>query len=378
MVEQRKWRSLGLYPCPVAELLHGEYKVPGGKLVAVDLRVDEGHLADVRVSGDFFLDPDEALEVIDEAIEGLSSATAVGEIATHIEAALATARTETILTRPVTMAGFDVRAVAMAVRRALGHSTGWGDHTFTYLDPGPLDPAMHAALDEVLGRELAAGRRGPTFRFWEWENRAVVIGSFQSVRNEIDTEAADLYGVQVVRRISGGGAMFMEAGNCITFSLVVPESLVDGMSYEQSYAFLDEWVLKALAGVGVQASYAGLNDIASPAGKIAGAAQKRFIGGAVLHHVTMAYDIDADKMLQVLRIGREKLSDKGTKSANKRVDPVRSQTQLPREEVMASFLTTFRDLYTVVDGRLTDDEVAQAEELVRTKFADPGWTNRVP
>jgi lipoate-protein ligase A len=367
---------MGIYPCPVAELLHGEYKVPGGKLVAVDLHVDEGHLTDVRVSGDFFLDPDEALEVIDGALEGVSVGMAAGEIATRIDAALTLARTEAILTRPVTMAGFDARAVAMAVRRALGHSTGWADHTVTYLDPGPLDPAMHAALDEVLGRELAAGRRGPTFRFWEWQNPAVVIGSFQSLRNEIDSEAAELYGVQIVRRISGGGAMFMEAGNCITFSLVVPESLVDGMSYEQSYAFLDEWVLAALAGVGVQASYAGLNDIASPAGKIAGAAQKRFVGGAVLHHVTMAYD--TDKMLQVLRIGREKLSDKGTKSANKRVDPVRSQTHLPREEVMASFLATFRRLYTVVDGSLTDDEVAQAEELVRTKFADPEWTARVP
>ncbi len=362
----------------VAESLHGEYKVPGGKLVAVDLAVRDEHLHDVRVSGDFFLDPDEALEVIDGALEGASAGMAVVELTTRIEAALVLARTEAVLARPVTMAGFDARAVAMAVRRALGHSTGWGDHAFTYLDPGPLDPAMHAALDEVLGRELAAGRRGPTFRFWEWENPAVVIGSFQSLRNEIDAEAAELYGVQVVRRISGGGAMFMEAGNCITFSLVVPESLVDGMSYEQSYAFLDEWVLSALGAVGVQATYAGLNDIASPAGKIAGAAQKRFVGGAVLHHVTMAYDIDADKMLQVLRIGREKLSDKGTKSANKRVDPVRSQTHLPRAEVMASFLATFRGRYTVVDGSLTGAEVAQAGELVRTKFANPEWTARVP
>ena len=362
----------------MAESLHGEYKVPGGKLVAVDLAVREEHLVDVRVSGDFFLDPDEALEVIDGALEGVSAGMAVGELAARIDAALALARTEAILTRPVTMAGFDARAVAMAVRRALGHSTGWGDHIVTYLDPGPLDPAMHAALDEVLGRALAAGRRGPTFRFWEWENPAVVIGSFQSLRNEIDAEAAELYGVQVVRRISGGGAMFMEAGNCITFSLVVPESLVDGMSYEQSYAFVDEWVLGALGAVGVQATYAGLNDIASPAGKIAGAAQKRFVGGAVLHHVTMAYDIDADKMLQVLRIGREKLSDKGTKSANKRVDPVRSQTHLPRAEVMASFLATFRGRYTVVDGSLTEAEDAQAEELVRTKFANPEWTARVP
>jgi lipoate-protein ligase A len=275
------------------------------------------------------------------------------------------------------MAGFDAHAVAMAVRRALGRATGWDDHEFTFLDPGPLDPAMHCALDEVLGRELAAGRRGPTFRFWEWHNPAVVIGSFQSLRNEIDSEAAERYGIQVVRRISGGGAMFMEAGNCITFSLVVPESLVDGMSYEASYAFLDQWVLEALAQVGVEAHYAGLNDIASPAGKIAGAAQKRFVGGAVLHHVTMAYDIDADKMLQVLRIGREKLSDKGTKSANKRVDPVRSQTQLPREQVMASFLNTFRQRYRLVDGALGAAEIALAEELVATKFATEEWTARV-
>ena len=50
----------------------------------------------------------------------------------------------------------------------------------------------------------------------------------------------------------------------------------------------------------------------------------------MLHHVTMAYDIDADKMLDVLRIGREKLSDKGIKSARKRVDPLRRQTGMPR------------------------------------------------
>ncbi|MGV8847979.1 MAG: lipoate--protein ligase family protein [Propionibacteriaceae bacterium] len=362
----------------MAEPLHGEYKVPGGKLVAVDLRDIEERLADVRVSGDFFLDPDEALDVINDALTGLSAHTKVAELAAAIDGALAQLRTEATLPGPVTMAGFDSRAVAVAVRRALGHSTGWGDHTFTYLDPGPLDPTEHAALDEVLGRELAAGRRGPTFRFWEWENPAVVIGSFQSLRNEVDAEAAAEYGVQIVRRISGGGAMFMEAGNCITFSLVVPETLVDGMSYEESYAFLDGWVLTALEEVGVKAHYAGLNDISSAAGKIAGAAQKRFVGGAVLHHVTMAYDIDADKMLQVLRIGREKLSDKGTKSANKRVDPVRSQTHLPRAEVMASFLATFRRLYTVTDDALTVDELAQADELVRTKFATPEWTARVP
>ena len=128
----------------------------------------------------------------------------------------------------------------------------------------------------------------------------MVIGSYQSVRNEIDAEAAERYGIEVARRISGGGAMFMERGNCITYSLVVPDSLVEGLSFEQSYAFLDDWVLGALREVGIAARYVPLNDIASDKGKIGGAAQKRFGNHTVLHHATMAYDIDADKMMQVL------------------------------------------------------------------------------
>jgi lipoate-protein ligase A len=362
----------------VSDRRHGEYEVPGGKLVAVDLEVSEGRLLDVSVSGDFFLDPDEALGVIDESLAGLPVAATTSELAAAVGDGLAQAGRDGRLGVPVTMVGFDARAVAVAVRRALGLSTGWADHEFTLLDHGPLTPAEHCALDEVLATELAAGRRGPTLRFWEWSEPAVVIGSFQSLRNEVDPDGAARHGITVVRRVSGGGAMFMEAGNCITFSLVVPATLVDGLSYEASYAFLDEWVLAALAEVGVQAHYAGLNDIASPAGKLAGAAQKRFVGGAVLHHVTMAYDIDADKMLEVLRIGREKLSDKGTKSANKRVDPVRSQTHRARAEVIESFTATFAGRYRLTGGEVLPAELDRTRKLVATKFATPEWTARVP
>lgn len=358
--------------------MRGEYKVPGGKLVAAEVEVVDGRLATVAVSGDFFLDPDEALVVMNAALVGQDAGARVPQLASAIEQGLAAADADGTLTAPVTMVGFSPEAVAIAVRRALGHATSWQDLTFELIHTGPQPPAVHAALDQVLSEELVAGRRGPTLRFWEWVEPAVVIGSFQSLRNEVDPEGAAQHGITVVRRISGGGAMFMEAGNCITFSLVVPVSLVDELSFEQSYAFLDDWVLGALADVGVTAAYAGLNDIASPAGKIAGAAQKRFAGGAVLHHVTMAYDIDADKMLEVLRIGREKLSDKGTTSANKRVDPVRSQTGLPRGQVIEAFKAHFRSRYATVDGALRDEELARAAELVETKFGTPEWTARVP
>lgn len=358
--------------------MRGEYKVPGGKLVAADVEVADGTLASVNISGDFFLEPDDALGVIDAALTGRPADARVGELTAAIADGLRVAEVDGLVEAPVTMIGFTAESVAIAVRRALGHATGWQDHTFELIDPGPQPPALLAALDQVLAEELAAGRRGPTLRFWEWDQRAVVIGSFQSLRNEVDPAGVAKHEVTVVRRISGGGAMFMEAGNCITFSLVVPASLVDGLSFEQSYRFLDDWVIGALADVGVRAHFAGLNDVASDVGKLAGSAQKRLAGGAVLHHMTMSYDIDANKMLEVLRIGREKLSDKGTTSANKRVDPVRSQTQLPRTEVVEAFKNHFRSRYRTVDGVLRPDELARAQHLVDTKFGTPEWTARVP
>lgn len=349
--------------------MRGEYKVRGGKLVAVDVDVVDARLANVRVSGDFFLEPDTALETIDAALVGMPQNASVADLAAAIDARLG---------EDVTMIGFNSQAVGIAVRRALGHALSWDDLTFEVIGPRVLAPALHVALDQTISEQVGAGRRGPTFRIWDWDGAAVVIGSFQSYRNEIDDENARKYDVQVIRRYTGGGAMFMEPGNCITYSLVVPSALVEGLSFEQSYAFLDEWVLGALSEVGIKARYVPLNDIASDKGKIGGAAQRRFADGTVLHHVTSAYDIDADKMLQVLRIGREKLSDKGTKSANKRVDPMRSQTGMSRAAIIDSFLAYFKNRYRCVDSDYSAEELARAQQLVEQRYGTWEWTHRVP
>ncbi|MEU8541491.1 lipoate--protein ligase family protein [Streptomyces sp. NPDC048717] len=351
--------------------MHGEYKIPGGKLVVVDLDVEDGALRRVRVAGDFFLEPDEAIEAIDGALEGAPADTDAAGLAARIDQALP----------PGTqMYGLTTEGVGVAVRRALAHATDWNDYDWQLIHEAPQSPSLHMALDEVITAEVAAGRRPPTLRVWEWASPAVVIGSFQSLRNEVDPEAAERHGIEVVRRISGGGAMFIEPGNTITYSLSVPDALVQGLSFTDSYAYLDDWVLGALGDMGVKAWYQPLNDIATDAGKIAGAAQKRMVAGegAVLHHVTMAYDIDADKMTEVLRIGREKLSDKGTKSAKKRVDPLRRQTGLPREAVIERMIASFRSRYGLAEGRVTDEEMALARELADSKFASPEWIARVP
>ena len=349
--------------------MHGEYKVPGGKLVVVDLEVVDGLIAGFRLAGDFFLEPDTALEAIDAAVNGLPAESDSKAISAAVKDALP---------EGALLLGFSPEAVAVAVRRALARATSWRDYDWQIVHAKAVSPQLHLALDEVLTTEVGEGRRGPTLRIWEWDEPAVVIGSFQSVKNEVDPVNAEKYGVQVVRRVTGGGAMFMEAGSVVTYSIYAPADLVQGMSFADSYAFLDEWAIIALKSLGIDASYVPLNDITSPTGKIGGAAQKRLGSGAVLHHVTMSYDMDGQKMTEVLRIGREKISDKGITSAAKRVDPLRSQTGLSRAEIIEQLKLTFRNLYGAIDGDITEAEYAEAERLVTEKFATNEWLYRVP
>ena len=172
--------------------------------------------------------------------------------------------------------------------------------------------------------------------------------------------------------------MFMEGGNCITYSMFVPPALVAGLDYEESYVFLDQWVLAALKTLGVEAFYKPINDISSTGGKIGGAAQKRMRDGTLLHHATMSYDIDADKMVEVLRIGEAKISDKGVASAKKRVDPLRSQTGEARKDIIDVMADTFASRYGATFGTYTPEELKRAEELVDEKFGTEKWTHRVP
>ena len=349
--------------------MHGEYKVPGGKLVVVDLEEQDGRIAGFRLAGDFFLEPDAALATIDAAVNGLPLTASAAEMGEAIKAALP---------KEAVLLGFTPESVGVAIRRALQHASTFSDYEWTIIDDEQRLPIVHVALDEVLTEELGAGHRGPTLRFWNLAGPAVYLGSFQSYRNEVDPESAARHGIPVLRRITGGGAMFSEPDNAITYSLYAPGDLVGGMSFQDSYAFLDAWVIEALKGLGIDAFYAPLNDITSAKGKIGGAAQKRLASGAVLHHATMSYDVDADKMTEVLRIGREKLSDKGTTSAKKRVDPLKSQTGMSKAEVQEVLKGTFRKLYGGRDGVLTQAELAEAEERIRTKFSTEAWLHRVP
>ncbi|NMN00499.1 lipoate-protein ligase A [Bifidobacterium sp. DSM 109958] len=435
----------------------GECKMPGGKLVAVSVR--PGDVA--RIDGDFFVEGDadgartllDALQrTIGQVSAGDANADVSRETTPHGDdragidrtapsgradawiAAMAARLRKAMDAHPATtLAGADERTIATAAARALGiadapRPTPARRPTPTTRDDAPdarrslpdvrriaglavvlddpREPAMQLALDQACAEAVAAGAMPPLLRFWRWDRAAVVIGRFQSLGSEVHVDRAEAEGVTVVRRITGGGAMFAEPDAVITYSLVAPLDFVEGVDVEDSYRACDGWVLDALRSMGVEARYQPINDIASAHGKIGGAAQRRFPAphgshgpGAVLHHTMMSYDMDAAKMLRILNVSREKMSDKAVRSAAKRVDPLRSQTGLAREDVIARMIATlvgggdghgnaadasshevgssFPVVRTAADA-IPESVLRRARELAADRFSSPAWTAVIP
>lgn len=241
----------------------------------------------------------------------------------------------------------------------------------------PHSAHMHMALDEVLLDSVIAGRRRPLVRFWDWNERALVIGSHQSVMNEVDQDAASRLGFGVTRRMSGGGTMICEPGATITYSMYLPASAVAELSFRQSYAALDSWAVRAFVALGVPASYREINDIISPRGKIAGAAQARR-RGFVLHHTTIAHSMDVDVVTQLIRIGREARSDRGVRSAEKVVSPLSWFTRLGCAEVIEHMETSFAHDYRAATTEIAPAELDAARALVDSKYATAAWIDRIP
>lgn len=131
--------------------MHGEYKIPGGKLVGVDVAAERGVLRHVRVAGDFFLEPDEALDAVNRALEGAPA---------DIDAAGLAARIDAALPEGTVMYGLTSEGVGIAVRRALSHATDWTDYDWQLGRPG----GDHRQLPVAAQRGGRRGRRPPRHR----------------------------------------------------------------------------------------------------------------------------------------------------------------------------------------------------------------------
>jgi len=247
--------------------------------------------------------------------------------------------------------------------------------TARIVDAGTYSEPVQQALEGVLTDRLDAGELEPTLRFWYRDSPAVALGRFQAYADEVAVDYVAENDIDVVRRLTGGGAMYVEPGAVITYSLYLPQEDVSA-DIEASYAELDQWAIDALRSLGLDVSHEPLNDISHSAGKIGGSAQFR-TDNAVLHHTTMSYDLDTAEMLRVLRIGEEKLSDKAIESAEERVARMRDHVDTSRVDVIEALKTTFADRFGAEPGDLSTDAVDEARRRAADRFGTDAWNHQL-
>lgn len=239
----------------------------------------------------------------------------------------------------------------------------------------PRNEAEHHALDQAILEELDNQNSEPALRIWYRKNKAIPFGRFQSYQDEVNEDYANRHNIEIVRRITGGGAMYVEPGDVITYSLYLPqESVTDNII--ESYSELDRWAVRALQQINVDARHEPINDIMHNSGKIGGAAQLRK-QNAVLHHATMSYDLDTAAMIKALKIGKEKISDKAVSSAEKRVTCIADHTEHDRQAVINTLKESFKNRYGGNEQSLTAQEQQKTKQLVADKFNTESWTKHL-
>ncbi len=233
-------------------------------------------------------------------------------------------------------------------------------------------PAAWAmALEEVLIERVATGGR-PTVRFWRWEPSAATVGRFQDLGAEVDLEYCHLHGIDVVRRMSGGGAVFHDRAGEFVYSLTAPEGSLPGGVVEAYSSVLDR-VLSGLAGLGLEAWVKDDNNVMVGDRKVSGNSQRR--SRRVLQvHGTVLWRTDEETMFSVLRArAGEPVETRATPSRHHPVAGLGALCGVTFEEAYDAVLRALMDGRSWQASSWREEELVRAGELVRERYGNDRW-----
>ena len=234
------------------------------------------------------------------------------------------------------------------------------------------DAFMNMAVDEAVSEAVASGASLPTIRFYRWQPSAVSIGCFQSMEQEVALEVCKQRGIDVIRRRTGGGAVFHDYEKEITYSVILPEEDMN-LGITESYHEICSWIVNGFTKLGIDSEFKPINDIITGGKKISGNAQTRR-NGVILQHGTILYGVDVREMFSVLKVGADKISDKMIAAVEDRVTSVnRIKPELSYEDVLGAMTESFTQGKDFAIGELSKEEIARAEELAQSRYRSEEW-----
>lgn len=228
------------------------------------------------------------------------------------------------------------------------------------------DAYTNIAMDGWLLNNLKPDQ--PVFALWQ-NKRAVIVGRNQNTFAEVNQDYIDSHEVQVVRRVSGGGAVYHDEGN-ICFTFFVPVASSASVNFHQFVKPMYD----ALHAVGIDATITGRNDLEVSGKKVSGNAQ-RYAGGYLMHHGTLLWDTDVEAMVRSLNVSDEKFVSKAAKSVRARVGNIKDYA--PEGLTLETFIEKLT-YYLSDEGKdseiiLTDEQIASIKQTRDEQFATWEW-----
>ena len=234
-----------------------------------------------------------------------------------------------------------------------------------YLETRSVDPCFNLAFEEYV---LQNKTEGEWLILWQNEN-TVVVGLHQNAAEEINPAFVRDNGVTVVRRATGGGAVYHDLGN-LNYSFITDLGDAEKLTIER----FTRPVCRALAGMGVAAETTGRNDITVDGRKVSGVAQ-RIYKNRILHHGTLLFDSDPAMVAGALNADPAKFTSKSAKSVRSRIGNIRGF--LPRDMTLEDFwakLLAELSLDGISRQELSPGELDAVNALAREKYRSWDWT----
>jgi lipoate-protein ligase A len=229
--------------------------------------------------------------------------------------------------------------------------------------------------DEAILDCVAVGSSPPTLRLYTWSPSAVSIGRFQAVNEAVNMAACRERGIDVVRRITGGGGVYHGEVGEVTYSVVLKEEYLPTGDYVASFEYLLGGVIGTLRTLGLKAEFARINDVVVNGKKVSGSAQVRR-NGAVLQHGTVLLTMDKEVAFKVLNVPKLKLEERALALPADRV------TSIEAEGVHVDIDHLYRELEDgfsnalgaeLAEGRLSEEENKAAIMYAEKRYSDPAW-----
>ncbi len=236
-----------------------------------------------------------------------------------------------------------------------------------YLESKSNDPVYNTALELFAFNVLAENDDV----FYLWINKpTIVVGKNQNTRQEIDQEYVDKNGITVVRRISGGGAVYHDYNN-LNYTIISSEDTAGSFDFKS----MSQPVIDALAEMGVKAQFTGRNDLQIGDQKFCGNAQY-IKGNRVMHHGCMMFDVDLSVLEKALRVSKDKIESKGKKSVRSRVTNIKPHLK-DQSLTVYDFLNNLRDFmdkkYNMKEYHLTEEDESKIHQIMKERNLSWDW-----